>query len=122
MPCCDEADHYKLTASTLVSIHRDHTKKLRVCCPTAKLTRQIDLTSVVGASAMHSSRVCDCGCAADQVVVDLNGEHGLAELPPLLVAKGSGAEIAQQILGAMEEAQANEFGGVAPRSQAIARY
>ena len=122
VPCCEEPDHYKLTASTIVAIHRDHTRKMRFCCPVQKLTRQIDLTSVVGVSALHTSRLFDCGCAADHVMVDLNHELGLEPVAPLLVEKGSGAEIAQMIQLAMEEAQANEFGGVAPRAQAIARY
>ena len=105
MPCADAARSIPVPAG----------------CPVEKVTRNVDLSSVVGVTALHTSRVCDCGCAADRVHLDLNHELGLRAAPPLLVKKGEGTRIAQAIQAAMEENQAQEHGGVAPRQQAIAR-
>ena len=67
----------------------------------------------------HTSRLCDCGCAADQLRIDLNHELGLPAVPPLRISQGTGQEVAQMVQLAMEEAQALEHGS--PQPQVIAR-
>ena len=118
VPCCLEPDSYRLTGSTFVLVVRDHTKRARACCPVAKETRIVDLSSVVGVSSTYHSRCFECGCAADALHLDLNHELGLASVPVLYIEKGTGQRVAQEIQAAMEEAQAYEHG--APQPQAIA--
>lgn len=78
------------------------------------------MTTVVGVNAHYSSRLCDCGCAADDLVLDLNHELGLPPVPHLRIPKGSGQKVAQLVQVAIEEAQAYEHGG-APQPQTLAR-
>jgi len=114
--CCEDVDHYKLTGSVLYVTERDLRGYRGSCCATSRDTRAIDLTAVAGVNDVHTSSLCDCGCAADTVSVQLNAELGLAAPAPLLVKKGKGHEIAVLMQHAVEEAQR-----MAPASQRINR-
>ena len=62
---------------------------------------------IAGVVTRHASTwfsCCDCGCTADEVVVDLNRELGLDPVPPLAVRRGGGWQVAQLIQAAADEA------------------
>jgi len=105
VPCCEDPDHYKLTGAQLYVTELDKKKYRGQCCATSKHNRAIDLSNIVGVSDFHKNTVCDCGCAADQITIDLDKEKGLEDVAPLLVRKGQGADIARRIQAAIEEAQ-----------------
>ena len=77
LPCCIDMDHYKLTGSTLVLIERDTKKHNDLCCRISRVTRNINLDSIASVTAVHASSPCDCGCAADEIHVNLDAELGL---------------------------------------------
>ena len=52
------------------------------------------------------SSLCDCGCSADVISVELNAELGLDPVRPILVKKGQGYKISAMITRAVEDAQA----------------
>jgi len=105
VPCCEDPDHYKLTGSTLVVIEVDKKTYNSLCCTTSKVTRNIDLSTIAGVTAIHASSLCDCGCAADEVHVQLNSELGLDEVRPLKIKKGEGDRVTKLIQSALEDAQ-----------------
>jgi len=109
-PCCREPDRYRVTMQGVAITKSDHMDN-RFCPVRGKTTRTIELTGIVGVTAHHSSRCFDCGCAADDVVIDLNKELGLAEVPPLKVANGMGDTVAAIVRSAVEEAQGHDGGG-----------
>ena len=118
VPCCQDPDHYRLTGTTLYVSEIDHKRYNSAFCSTSKHTRAIDLSTIAGVHDLHRSTVCDCGCSADEVTVELDGEKNLAVVRPLLVEKGSGADIAKKINAAMEDAQLNNS---APAGQTMLR-
>lgn len=121
VPCCEDPDHYKLTGSTLILVQQDRHKLKGGCsgfCATSKETRNIDLSSIAGVTALHSSTCCDCGCEADQILVQLNNELGLEPPEAIKIAKGDGDRVLQLIQAAVEEAQVM---GSAPSNQAMHR-
>ena len=105
VPCCEQPDHYKLTASSMSLT----LKQKRVGCmqARARATRNIDLSNIAGVSDYHREGCCDMGCAADMIYIELDGDKNLEPVDPLMIKKGEGDSVALKIQEAMEEAQAN---------------
>jgi hypothetical protein len=86
-----------------VIIERDLKNYKGSCCATSKVTRNVDLSSIAGVTAVQARSACDCGCAADEIHVQLNNELGLEDVRPLMIGKGDGDKIVQLIQAAIEE-------------------
>ncbi|KAH8090045.1 kinase regulator Ste50 [Aureococcus anophagefferens] len=100
VPCCDDPDHYKLTGAILYLTSEDRKRSKGYCsglCQTSRATRAVDLSTIAGVSDYHINSVCDCGCAADVISVELNGELGLDPVRPILVKKGQGYKVSAMI-------------------------
>lgn len=106
VPCCEDPDHYKLTGATLYLSSEDRSKGKSSLCQTSRATRAVDLSTVAGVSDYHVNSMCDCGCAADVVMVELNAELGLDPVRPIMVKKGQGYKVSAMITRAVEETQA----------------
>ena len=105
VPCCEDPDHYKLTGATLYVSTEDTKVHKGSWCQTSRDTRAIDLSSVAGVSDYHVNSMCDCGCSADVISVELNAELGLDPVRSILVNKGQGYKVSAMITRAVEEAQ-----------------
>lgn len=105
-PCCIDMDHYKLTGSTLMLIERDTKRFNGGCCQTSRVTRNVNLDTIASVTVATASSLCDCGCAADQIFVELDAELGLPTVNPLSVKKGEGERITKMVQSAIEDAQA----------------
>lgn len=107
--------------------HED--RHLLSCSAPSSTTRSIELGNIAGVTHQHRSAPfdCCCGCAADDVVIELNREVGLPPVAPLSVRRGTGWQVAQLIESAVEEAEAfhskvaGDLGGMSPLPQAMAR-
>jgi len=75
------------------------------CSAPSSITRSIELGNIAGVTASSSRVCCDClfGCSADEVLIDLNKELGLADVTPLAVRRGSGWHVVQLIQGAIDD-------------------
>lgn len=114
VPCCREPDQYSVTMHGVSICKSDGMKKMSWLGRGSKTTRNVDLQTIVGVTAHTSSNCLACGCAADDVVIDLNRELGLPEVPPLQVENGTGEHVAALIRAAVEEAQG--FDGSPPNA------
>lgn len=102
-PCCEQPDHYKLTASSLSLTIKQ--KQIGCCQDKERVTRNIDLSNVAGVSEYEGKVCCDMGCAADWIYIELDGNKMLDTVAPLAVKRGEGDKVALEIQMAMEEAQ-----------------
>jgi len=127
-PCLRGPDSYTLTGRAVVIVsHED--RHLLSCSAPSSTTRSIELGNIAGVTHQHRSAPfdCCCGCAADDVVIELNREVGLPPVAPLSVRRGTGWQVAQLIESAVEEAEAfhskvaGDLGGMSPLPQAMAR-
>eukprot|EP00322_Chrysochromulina_rotalis_P006224 CAMPEP_0115844664 /NCGR_PEP_ID=MMETSP0287-20121206/8944_1 /TAXON_ID=412157 /ORGANISM="Chrysochromulina rotalis, Strain UIO044" /LENGTH=266 /DNA_ID=CAMNT_0003298395 /DNA_START=51 /DNA_END=851 /DNA_ORIENTATION=+ len=118
-PCCVDMDHYKLTGSTLVLIERDTKKHNDICCRVSRTTRNLNLDSIASVTGVHASSPCDCGCAADEIHVQIDAELGLANPGALKVPKGEAEKIVKMMQSAIEDAQA--MARTAPAGDQMAR-
>lgn len=123
-PLCHDPDRYKVTFHG-IHIETTENKDNRCAWSRGKTTRTIELTSIVGVSALHSADCLSCGCTADEVTIDINRELGLPELTPLKVEHGEGQRVAQLIRSAVDEAQGLAMptspGGKGPNGQSMSR-
>ena len=105
VPCCREPDQYSVTMHGVSICKSDGMKKMSWLGRGSKTTRNVDLQTIVGVTAHTSSNCLACGCAADDVVIDLNRELDCRRCHPLQVENGTGEHVAALIRAAVEEAQ-----------------
>ena len=103
VPCCREPDRYAVTMHGVSITQSDGIQKMSWMGRGSKTTRNVDLATIVGVTAHQRTSCFACGCAADDVVVDLNRELGLSPVPPLKVESGMGEHVASLIRAAVEE-------------------
>ena len=81
------------------------------------------MRSAASASATKASaaQLCDCGCVATELNVELDSDKGMADLPPIYVAKDHAQRVCHLMMDAMEEVQSMEHGGQPGAPLTIAR-
>ena len=87
----------------------------------SKTTRNVELSTIVGVTAHQQTSWFACGCAADEVTIDLNRELGLSPVPPLKVESGMGEHVAALIRAAVEEAHEGMDGNPPDANAAMLR-
>ena len=134
-PVWAEVNRYKLTANSLVVT----INQAGWCCnmlERKRFERNVDLSNVAGVNLVTSSKVratrcgarrcraalmqpsaaqlCDCGCVATELNVELDSDKGMADLPPIYVAKDHAQRVCHLMMDAMEEVQSMECHGGQP--------